>query len=288
MGRGRKTLEINKIYNKDCLDLMSEMPDNFIDLVVTSPPYSSLREYKGFTFPFKKIARELYRVVKENGVVVWVVGDAADKSGESGTSFRQALYFKKIGFNLHDTMIYNKASCQYPDSTRYYQSFEYMFILSKNGMPKTFNPIKDRKNKHLKKDKIWARQINGTIEKRERYTKNSSIFGVRYNVWKIFPGYLKSTQDKFAFDHPAMFPEILAHDCIVSWSNMWDLVYDPFMGSGTTAKIAKFLGRKFIGSEISEEYCRIAEKRLLSDNFNVIINKSSSGNLLKFFGKEEK
>ena len=89
---------------------MARMPDGFIDLTVTSPPYDNLRAYSGYSFDFEAVAKELYRVTKQGGVVIWVVGDATIKGSETGTSFRQALFFKEIGFNLHDTMIYAKNS----------------------------------------------------------------------------------------------------------------------------------------------------------------------------------
>jgi site-specific DNA-methyltransferase (adenine-specific) len=141
----KKQIEVNKIYNEDCLLTMGRMPNNFIDLVVTSPPYDNLRDYKGYEFDYKKIIKELYRIVKDGGVVVWVVGDSVVDGSETGNSFRQALYFKKIGFRIYDTMIYEKHNFSHPESNRYHQIFEYMFVFSK-GNPKTFNPIKDRKN----------------------------------------------------------------------------------------------------------------------------------------------
>ena len=137
---------MNKIICGNCVEIMKEWENNIIDLTITSPPYDNLRDYKGYVFDFENIAKQLYRVTKSGGVVVWIVGDATIKGSETGTSFRQALYFKEIGFNLHDTMIYSKAGFQYPATNRYHQTFEYMFIFSK-GKPKTFNPIKDRKNK---------------------------------------------------------------------------------------------------------------------------------------------
>ena len=101
-------MKLNTIFNEDCLNTMRAMPDGVIDLVITSPPYDDLRNYKGYSFDFESIAKELFRVVKEGGVVVWVVGDATVDGSETGTSFRQALFFKEVGFNLHDTMIYMK------------------------------------------------------------------------------------------------------------------------------------------------------------------------------------
>jgi len=248
-------MELNKIYNEDCLITMGNMPDNFIDLTVTSPPYDNLRTYNGFTFDFEGIVEELYRVTKVGGVVVWVVGDATIKGSETGTSFRQALYFKEIGFNLHDTMIYRKKSCYAhdPRNKRYKSIFEYMFILSK-GTPKTYNEIKDEPN--INAGKVYSggkgRDKNGKLRKSVDFVIPE--VQARYNIWRI------STDHKSA--HPAIFPEQLANDHIISWSNEGDIVYDPFMGSGTTAKMAILNNRNYIGSEISKEYCEIAEQRI--------------------------
>ena len=253
------SLEINITHNESNLDTMAKMPDNFIDLVMTSPPYN------GYSFPFEDIAKELYRVMKVGGVIVWVVGDATVKGSESGTSFKQALFFKEIGFNLHDTMIYFKNSLP-KNHNRYEQDFEYMFVLSK-GKPKVFNPIRvpclypeketARANSFFSETTELARSAR-SLKKREP-VKADKIKG---NIWKINVGAGHSTLDKIAFKHPAIFPEQLAHDHIISWSNAGDLVYDPFMGSGTTAKMAIQLGRNWVGSEISSEYCEIIRQRL--------------------------
>ncbi len=249
-------MEINKIHNENCLETMARMEDNFIDLTVTSPPYDNLRTYNGYSFDFESIAKELYRVTKDCGVVVWVVGDATIKGSETGTSFKQALFFKECGFNLHDTMIYKKKSCYAhdPRNKRYKSYFEYMFILSK-GKPKTYNEIKDVPNKHAGKvlKGTGGRDKNGN--KRKLKEMVISDFQARPNIWEI----ASSGRSK----HPAIFPEKLANDHIISWSNEGDLVYDCFMGSGTTAKMAKLNNRNYIGSEISEEYCNIANERLL-------------------------
>lgn len=238
---------INKTYNENCLDTMKKMSDNFVDLTVTSPPYDDLRKYNGYSFDFESIAKELFRITKDGGVVVWVVGDATLKGSESGTSFRQALFFKDIGFNLHDTMIYEKNSSTYPanaKSKRYSQIFEYMFIFSK-GKIKTANLIIDKKNK-------WAghKDFSGKL-------KNPvPDFSPRNNIWKY------TTSFNGVKGHPAVFPEELANDHIITWSNEGDLIYDPFMGSGTTAKMALVNNRNYIGSEMSSEYCDIINKRL--------------------------
>src|SRR3990167_107316 len=259
-------MEVNKIYNENCLDTMAKMPDNFIDLTVTSPHYDNLRDYKGYSFPFEEIAKELFRVTKQGGVLVWIVGDATKNGCESGTSFKQALYFIEVGFNLHDTMIY---SSRKPPLThnRYEQEFEYMFVLSK-GRPNTFNPIKIKTNfagdvKKFNHGKITdAKKEKGDAVRLrdEKLTVNETK--IKGNIWDYATGMNGSSKDELAFLHPAIFPEKLAEDHIVSWSNPGDTVYDCFMGSGTTAKMAHEQRRNWIGSEISEEYVEIAEKRL--------------------------
>ena len=255
-------LELNKIYNESNLDTMKRMPDNFVDLTVTSPPYDNLRDYKGYSFPFEEIAKELFRVTKQGGVVVWVVGDATVNGSETGTSFKQALYFKEIGFNLHDTMIYQKISYMPNKKAKRYDSlFEYMFIFSK-CQPKTFNEIiENRTNieKSVCKKDIMIRQKDGTFKKSERI--NKGLVKKMGNVWTYLNN-SNSTKDKIAFKHPAIFPEQLANDHIISWSNEGDLVYDPFAGSGTTGKMAILNKRKCIMSEISAEYCEIIKNRL--------------------------
>lgn len=259
-------LERNRIYNMDCVDGLKMLDDGSIDLTVTSPPYDNLRMYKGYAFDFEAIATELYRVTKPGGVVVWVVNDATVKGSETGTSFRQALRFKEIGWRLHDTMIYLKDSCPYPETTRYYPSFEYMFVLAK-GKIGTVHLIADKPNK-TSGDKITGteRKADGTVKYMSAVQKHTGRkvkpFGVRTNVWHYGMGFMKSTTDKIAYKHPAIFPERLAYDHIISWSNEGDVVLDPFMGSGTTAKMARLAGRDFIGFEISPEYCEIAAERL--------------------------
>lgn len=249
----------------DCIAEMQKMESNIIDLTVTSPPYDNLRTYAGtleWNFKiFRQVAQELYRITKDGGVVVWVVGDATIKGSETGTSFRQALYFKEVGFNLHDTMIYqkNKAHVYDPRQHRYKQSFEYMFVFSK-GKPKTYNPLNDIKNKEAGKIKKVSQRLIGGRLRKDRIVKIND-FQDRSNIWMYETG-INSTPDKLAFDHPAIFPESLANDHIISWSNENDLVFDPFMGSGTTGKMAKLNNRKFIGIEKVPEYFEIAQKRI--------------------------
>jgi len=258
-------MKINTIYNENCLATMLKIEDNFIDLTVTSPPYDNLRDYRGYSFDFEQIAKELYRVTKIGGVVVWVVGDAIIEGSESGNSFKQALFFKDIGFNIHDTMIYQKTGPRFPEKIRYSQIFEYMFVFSK-GAPKTVNIIKDRKNKwagHTNWGHGGHRMKDGEMLIKPK-AKPYADYGSRFNVWTYSNGYGFGTKDKNAYKHPAMFPEKLAEDHIISWSNKNELVYDPFMGSGTTAKMALLNERNYIGSELSKEYCDIINERLMN------------------------
>ena len=253
-------LQLNQIYNENNLETMAKMPDNFIDLTVTSPPYDNLRHYDGYTFEFEKVAKELYRITKQGGVVVWVVSDATINGSETGTSLKQALYFKEIGFNLHDTMIWTKNPMP-QNHNRYEQAFEYMFVFSK-GKPKTFNPIKvpkiykdtrERRNFHRNKTNNDTKRIGFVGKQSDK---------IDINVWKMAVGGGNVTKDRIAYEHPAIFPEKLAYRHIISWSNENDIVYDPFMGSGTVAKVCILTKRQYIGSEISNKYCQIAEKRI--------------------------
>ncbi|NLI61465.1 MAG: site-specific DNA-methyltransferase [Clostridiales bacterium] len=247
---------------------MKRLPDDSIDLTVTSPPYDNLRTYKGYTFDFEGIAKQLLRVTKLGGVVVWVVGDATIKGSETGTSFRQALYFKEIGFNLHDTMIYKKHA-PHPPNVRYWQCFEYMFVFSK-GKPKTFNPLMQMK-KCIEKNPNRAstyRQKDGSLKAlnknaMKRFKKAAqNNYRIADNIWEIDSGWMKSTADKIAYEHPAIFPEQLAEDHILSWSNPGDIVLDPMCGSGTTCKMAALNDRDYIGIDISEEYCELSRWRI--------------------------
>uniref|UniRef100_A0A6H1ZHS2 site-specific DNA-methyltransferase (cytosine-N(4)-specific) n=2 Tax=viral metagenome TaxID=1070528 RepID=A0A6H1ZHS2_9ZZZZ len=258
----KKEIELNKIYNEDCLETMKRMPDNFVDMTLTSPPYDNLRDYQGYDFNFEGIAKELFRITKDGGVVVWVVGDATIKGSETGTSFKQALYFKEIGFNLHDTMIYQKSGSSMPSPNRYLACFEYMFVFCK-GKLETSNLIMDRANRFRER---WgktrkARNKDGSFGK-EYKAKIAPEFGRRYNIWKYTQGGGYGSDDKIAYNHPAIFPEKLAEDHILSWSNEGDIILDPMAGSGTTLKMAKKNNRNYIGIEISQEYIKIARQRL--------------------------
>lgn len=248
----------------DCAEVLKTFEPDCIDLTVTSPPYDNLRTYNGYVFDFETIAKELYRATKPGGVVVWVVGDATINGSETGTSFRQALYFMECGFNLHDTMIWKKGGCRFPDASRYNPTFEYMFVFS-NGIPTRMNFLRDKKNAYAGGKvarQSQNRSVNGVLSPNSAWKlhkdKTVNEYGKRDNVWEFAIG----GGEQEIGDHPAVFPERLARDHILSWSNPGDIVLDPMMGSGTTGKMAVVYNRNFIGIEISEEYLAIAEKRI--------------------------
>lgn len=250
--------KLNDIYNVDCLEGMKNLPDNCIDLVVTSPPYDNLRDYKGYSFDFENIAQELYRVLKPTGVLVWVVGDKIEKGNKTLTSFRQCIYFQEIGFKVHDVMIYRKKNTPFMRSNAYTNCYEYMFVLAKDKVA-TFNPIKTRTVRSGNEMLVAGKKADGINNKvLGRLNEEKTLT----NIWEYAVGLGGSTSDKIAFKHPAIFPEKLAYDHIVSWSNEGDIVMDPFSGSGTTCKMAYLCNRKYIGFEISAEYTEISKQRL--------------------------
>ena len=252
---------IDKITNGDCVNILKDISENSIDLVITSPPYDNLRSYKGYKFEFEKIAELLFKVIKPGGVVVWVVGDATINGSETGTSFKQALYFKSIGFNLHDTMIFRKQN-PIPQiyRKRYSNEFEYMFIFSK-GFVKTHNPIMvDTLHAGLKLGSTTYKNYSKNDQKRSKLANPVKDKKIKGNIWQYVVG--KKKEDQEAKNHSAPFPCNLAEDHILSWSKKGDVVLDPMCGSGTTCRMAKVLKRKFIGIEISKEYTKSAKKRL--------------------------
>lgn len=264
-------MKLNQIISGNNIDILKTFPDECIDLTVTSPPYDLLRNYKGkvstvdingYSFPFENLAKELYRVTKDGGVVVWVVNDGMVDGSKSGNSLKQCLFFKECGFKIHDYMFYEKNGCNFPSTNRYYQVIEFMFILSK-GKPKTVRLIKDRKNNWAGFGN-WGKKTSrsNSDELKENKSHITPDFGARFNIWRFNTGKGFSTKDEIAFKHPAIFPEELARDHILSWSNIGDTVLDPFLGSGTTIKMAKKHKRNYIGIEINAEYVEIAKERV--------------------------
>lgn len=249
----------NKLIAGDCVSHMAEMSAETIDLTVTSPPYDNLRNYGGYKFDFEVVAMELFRLTKKGGVVVWVVSDRI-KGGRSLTSFRQAIYFQEIGFNVHDIMIYRKKNTPFMRSNAYTNCHEFMFVLTK-GKPKTFNPLKTRTVRNGFEMLVHNKGADGVNRKTLKELKKEKTL---CNVWEFAVGLNGSTSDRVAFKHPAIFPEKLAEKHILSWSDPGDLVLDPMCGSGTTCKMAQKHGRSFIGIDISPEYIEIAKQRCVN------------------------
>lgn len=248
-----------ELWNGDCLEFMKKMPDRSVDMVLTSPPYDNLREYNGnivqWSFEkFKEIAKEIFRVTKPGGVVVWIVADMVINGSETGTSFKQALWFMDCGLRLHDTMIWYKKGVTFPDTNRYYSTFEYMFIFSK-GKPKAANMICDRENAYSgNKTGGTYRESDGTLKHGKM--REIPTYGRRFNVWEM------SAEKNNRTGHPAVFPVSLARDHIISWSNAGYVVLDPFMGSGSTGVACVNTGRDFIGIELDAGYYETACKRI--------------------------
>ena len=267
----KNNIFINKIIYGDCLEVLKPMKNNFVDLVITSPPYDNLRNYKGYNFEFEKIADILFKKLKPGGVIVWIVGDETIKGSESGTSFKHALYFKSIGLNLHDTMIFKKVN-PIPQiyRKRYNNEYEYMFVCSK-GKISTHNPIMvDCLHAGLNLSSTKYKNYSKNDQKRSKFAKPVKKQKVKGNIWEYVVG--KKKIDQGSKNHSAPFPFQLTYDHIISWTNKGDIVLDPMCGSGTACLAAQILGRKYIGIDISKDYCKISKRRIKNSKNNVQSN----------------
>lgn len=258
------------LHAADCVTFMKRCPDNFFDLTITSPPYDNLRDYNGYAFDVNKIAEQLFRTTKKGGVVVWVIGDKIKNGNKSLTSFKHAITFQEVGFNVHDVMIYRKKNTPFMRSNAYTNCYEFMYIFSK-GKPNTFNALKVPTVRQGYEMMVANKKADGVNNKVLKELKKEKT---RTNIWDYAVGFGGSTKDKIAFKHPAIFPEKLAEEHIHSWSNEGDLVFDPMCGSGTTCKAAKNLNRKFIGCDISDEYIKIAKERVEYCNYTKSITRN--------------
>lgn len=269
------------LYCADCMDILPQLPEGCVDLTVTSPPYDNLRDYKGYSFDFEPLAEQLFRTTKYGGVCVWIVGDATIGGDETGTSFRQALHFKQVGFKLFDTMIYHKYGMPMRGNVKgYNQTYEYMFVLSRGEMA-VANLIYDRPNATAGSCRVTTNRARSGEVQNQGLCKTNE-YGRRENIWSYNNGYLQTAKDPIAFQHPAIFPEDLAKDHILSWSNPGDLVLDCFSGAGTTGKMASKNNRRFIGIEISEEYCRIAKDRIQAAQKGITVAELKRGQKVLF------
>lgn len=253
-----RELPLNKVICGDAVNIMQGMPENSVDLTVTSPPYDELRNYNGYMFDFEGMAKGLWRVTKKGGVVVWVVGDKIKNGNRTLTSFKQALFFQSIGFNVHDVMIYRKRNTPFMRTNAYTNCFEFMFVFGKDK-PKTFSPLKVKTARqgqemltHNKGPDGVNKKILGELKPEKTMT----------NIWEFAVGLHGTTSDKIAFEHTAVFPEKLAENHILSWTKAGDIVFDPMCGSGTTCKMAALNKRQYVGCDISKEYVELTKKRL--------------------------
>lgn len=244
-------------FAADCVRFMEGMGDSTIPFTITSPPYDNLRDYRGYQFDFPAIAEQLYRITAKGGVVVWVVGDKI-KGGRSLTSFKQAIYFQSIGFQVHDVMIYQKKNTPFMRSNAYTNCYEFMLVLSK-GAPAVFNPLKEKTVRNGFEMIVANKKADGINNKILRELKKEKT---KTNIWQYAVGLGGTTTDKEAFQHPAVFPEKLAEDHILTWTNEGMLVFDPMCGSGTSGKMAKLHSREFLCVDISKEYINIAKQRV--------------------------
>ena len=251
-------LPLNEIIHGDAIEVMKRMPDCSIDLTVTSPPYDELRNYNGYHFDFRGIATNLFRITKKGGALVWVVGDKIKNSNKSLTSFKQAILFQEIGFNVHDVMIYKKKNTPFMRTNAYTNCFEFMFVLSK-GKPKTFNPLRVKTIRQGQEMLPFNKGADGINKKILGELKPEKTMT---NIWEYAVGLHGTTSDRIAFKHPAVFPEKLAEDHILSWTNEKDIIFDPMCGSGTTCKMAAINKRHYIGCDISKKYVELTKKRL--------------------------
>ena len=245
------------IHCGDCVDVMGSMGAGSVDLTITSPPYDNLRDYEGYEFDFEAVAAQLYRVTKPGGVVVWVVGDKIN-GGRSLTSHRQLLGFEEVGFTVHDVMLYRKKNTPFMRSNAYTNCYEFMFVLSK-GKPKTFNPLMVKTVRSGQEMLVHNKGPDGINRKTLATLKEEKV---RTNIWSYAVGLGGTTNDRWAFEHKAMFPEKLAADHILSWSNEGDLILDPMCGAGTTLKMAKTHRRHYIGIDISAKYVEMSRRRV--------------------------
>lgn len=252
------TPDLDRYYVGDAIKKLKRWKSDFVDLTVTSPPYDDLRDYKGYRFDAESMLSAIFRVTKPGGVCVWVVGEKINKK-RSLSSFRHAFIGQECGFNIHDVMIYQKKNTPFMRANAYTNCYELMIIFSK-GKPNTFNPIKVPTVRNGWETAVFNKGPDAVNKKRPVELKKEKT---KTNIWQYAVGFGGSTTDKIAFDHPAIFPEKLAEDHILSWSNPGDVVMDPMCGSGTTCKMAKKHRRKWLGIDVSEDYINIAKQRML-------------------------
>ena len=249
---------MNKLITGDAVRYLKSVGTEFVDLTVTSPPYDDLRDYNGYKFDAKSMLSSILKATRPGGVCVWVVGERIN-GGRSLTSFEHAFIGRDVGWTVHDVMIYQKKNTPFMRSNAYTNCYELMLVFSK-GKPKTFNQLTEPTKRSGWETAVYGKGADGDNSKRRAIELKKQK--TRTNIWQYAVGLGGTTSDRIAFQHPAVFPEGLARDHILSWSNPSDLVLDPMCGSGTTCKMAQEAGRNWLGIDISEEYISIAKQRL--------------------------
>jgi site-specific DNA-methyltransferase (adenine-specific) len=254
-------LELNKIYCMDCLEGMRKLPDDSIDLVVTSPPYDNLRTYKGFSVDLHSTGKEAYRVLKDGGIAVMVIQDQTKAFAKTLTSFRLIIdWCDNIGFRLFETIIYRKYGTEGAWwKARFRVDHEYMPIFLKGKKPQYFNKkLLMVPSKHGGEILTGSGNRRTTGETTKTVTRPINPTKCRGTIWDYL---MAGDKDPLKRKHPAPFPDQIPIDFITCFCPPKGIVLDPFIGSGSTAVAAKKLGRHYIGFEITPEYCEIAEQR---------------------------
>ena len=331
-------LELNKIYNEECLGGLKKLPDNSIDCCVTSPPYYALRDYgvdgqigleetpEEYIRKLTDVFMEVHRVLKPEGTLWLNIGDSYNGSGGNhkdthkndtgfqgnigvkyggkgakveglkpkdliGIPWMLAFSLRNAGWYLRQDIIWHKPNPM-PESVtdRCTKSHEYIFLLSKSQKyyfdyeaisepcadqnrtnyqsgSRSNGENKDRNDNDLgERSKLWKPrtkncQYDGqqpnTMHLRREQGLPDKEYTVRNkrDVWSV-----NVKPDSVA--HFATYPEELITPCILAGCPSGGVVLDPFMGSGTTARVARKLNRHFVGFELNPEYCKIIEKKI--------------------------
>ena len=264
--------KINKIVQGDAIKVLKQCKPDYFNLTVFSPPYDALRDYNGFSLSLHNLGEALFRVTKPGGLVVLVIQDQTKGGHKSLTSFRTIVdWCDNIGFGLWECSIYNRHGKEGAWwSKRLRVDHEYMPIFIKGDKPEYFNkePLKIP-CKHAGKFMMGGanrNKDNKTIESSKIIINNTKCPGT---VWNLSNGGDKVQMKR---DHPATYPDQIPYRFIQLFCPPNGIVLDPMVGSGSTAIAAKILGRKYLGIDISPEYCKLARNRLKYNQTNLVEN----------------
>ena len=255
-------MEINKIYNENCLETMGRMPDNFVDLTVTSPPYNmKLRVHSG---EYQNIgtspsANADYRTKYSDFADCLPIEDFYKLHSEIVTELLRVskIIFYNISIVAGSKRAFFKIIGEYSDFVK-----EIIIWDKGHGVPAISPGVLNRQSE------LIIVFDNSTAINRT-FSKCNFDRGTLSDVWKIARG------KKISKDHGAVFPEELVQKIIENFSDEGDLIYDPFMGTGTTGNVASLYKRNYIGSEISKNYCKVAEERIWNPLLE-LVNKNEN------------